>query len=437
MLQGRNYSDNVLILNLDVTSCRNSGSCVEIEYSVVFEVDIEGLCHLKKIRKRNVRLLVGVVTSLLLVSTPLGRTYAESLSQEQQTMAQLQNEVNQTNQAMTFAKSQTVTVKSEIAHYQQSLTTLKIALSSNLTQMQTTEQQITQTNHSIIVDQKQLNAYKNSLRSQVRVMYENGRVSYLSVLLESSNWEDFLSRLYMLVTIAKTDQHLLQQVATLQHQLVVKRQLQQSDYALLVRKHTEYDAMKQADLLVETQRKNMLAQLNQNIQSATTKHGLLESQIQLTQSQIQKIEQETQQAQSLVQNVSYIHQTEKSLPSVNVQNLLKFGESFMGTPYVWGGTSPSGFDCSGFTQYVFAHFGVNILRTSEQQFAEGLSVPESQLTPGDLVFFSTYAPGATHVGIYIGNNLMVDAQDYGVSIDNITNSYWGPKYIGARQILGN
>ncbi|PWI59001.1 C40 family peptidase [Sulfoacidibacillus thermotolerans] len=387
--------------------------------------------------KRNVRWLIGVAASLILVSAPLDPTYAESLSQEQQTMAQLQAEVTQTDHEMTFAKSQTVSIQTEISHYEQSLSTLKSALAENLSQMRVTEKHITELDHSIAVDQKQLSTYKESLRAQIRVMYENGRVSYLSVLLESSNWEDFLSRLYMLVTIAKADQHLLHEVASLKQQLVVKRQAQQLDYDLLIRKHTEYEAMKQADLLMEEQKNHMLAQLNQKIQSDAAKHGLLESQIQLTQSQIQKIELETEQAQSLVQNVSYIQQTEKNLPTVNVQSLLQYAESFMGTPYVWGGTSPSGFDCSGFTQYVFAHFGVDILRTSEQQFAEGLSVPENQLTPGDLVFFSTYAPGATHVGIYIGNNLMVDAQDYGVSIDNITNSYWGPKYIGARQILAN
>ncbi|MCI0183115.1 hypothetical protein MM817_01385 [Acidibacillus sp. S0AB] len=401
------------------------------------EVDNKGLCHLKHNRKRNVRWIVGVVTSVLLLGAPLEHTYAESLSQEQQTMAQLQAEVKQTNNSMTFAKTQTVTVKAEIAHYQQSLTNLKSAMSHNLHQMQATEQKITQMNHSIAVDRKQLHLYKDSLRAQIRVMYENGRVSYLNVLLESSNWEDFLSRLYMLITIAKTDQHLVSEVTSLQQQLVLKKEAQQYNYSLLVQKHTEYEAMKQADVLVEDQKNQMLAQLNQNIQNASTKHGLLESQIELTQSQIQQIEQETQQAQSLVQSSSYIQQTEKTLPTVNVQSLLQYAESFMGTPYVWGGTSPSGFDCSGFTQFVFAHFGVDILRTSEQQFAEGLSIPENQLTPGDLVFFSTYAAGATHVGIYIGNDLMVDAQDYGVSIDNIANSYWGPKYIGARQMLGN
>ncbi len=349
-------------------------------------------------------------------------------------MAQLQAEANQTNQSMTFAKTQVVTLQQKIGQYQRSLANIKGALNTNLAQTQLTEKQLWRLDTGIRLDEQHLAQCKHSLRTQLRVMYESGRVSYLSVLLQSTNWEDFLSRLYMLITIAKADHQLENRVLALKQSLLVQHRAKLAVYDKLVNQHSEFLVLQQADQLMEAQKQQMLNQATQNIQSDTVKHGLLESQIQLTQSQIKQIEQETAQAQSLVQNTTYIAQTEKNLPTVNLQALLKYAESYMGTPYVWGGTSPSGFDCSGFTQYVYAHFGVNLYRTSEEQFAEGLSVPQNQLSLGDLVFFSTYAPGASHEGIYIGNNLMVDAQDFGVSIDNITNSYWGPKYIGARQV---
>ena len=362
---------------------------------------------------------------------------ATSLSQEKQALSQLQSEANQTNQQIVIAKSQAQSLQSKVQNYESSLNNLQTALFANLSQMKHTEQQITKLDQHIKENQKQLTYYREHLASQLQVMYESGKVSYLEVLFQSANWQDFLSRLYMLVTIAKADQKLEHTISGIEHQLNSQKTRKLTDYNQLAQKKSEYQILMQADRLIETQKQRALDAVNQNMQSQITRHGMLESQIQLTQKQIQQIQLETQQAEQLMQNSSYVAQAEKNLGSINLNDLLKYAESFMGTPYVWGGTSPSGFDCSGFTQYVFSHFGVSIYRTSEEQFAEGVPVNESNLSLGDLVFFSTYAPGATHVGIYIGNNMMVDAQDYGVSIDNITSSYWGPKYIGARQIVKN
>ncbi len=118
-----------------------------------------------------------------------------------------------------------------------------------------------------------------------------------------------------------------------------------------------------------------------------------------------------------------------------ISSMFSYAESYIGTRYVWGGTTPSpGFDCSGFTQHVFHHLGINLRRTSQEQYLEGAPIPESNLQPGDLVFFSTYTYGASHVGIYIGSGLMVDSEVSGVIIDNIANRYWAPRYLGARRI---
>ena len=114
-------------------------------------------------------------------------------------------------------------------------------------------------------------------------------------------------------------------------------------------------------------------------------------------------------------------------------------KQYLGVPYVWGGSSPSGFDCSGFTQYVMRTCGYTINRTATRQLENGTAVSRSNLKPGDLVFFErTYNVDApvSHVGIYIGNNQFIHSGNSGVAIDSLTAEYYASRYVCARRIAG-
>ncbi len=112
--------------------------------------------------------------------------------------------------------------------------------------------------------------------------------------------------------------------------------------------------------------------------------------------------------------------------------------TLLGKPYVWGGSDPSrGFDCSGLVEYVLREAGISSPRTSWQQFSLGHEVSINHLRPGDLLFFSTYAKGPSHVGIYVGNDRFVNALNpsTGVILSQVTDPYFAKRLIGIRNPL--
>ena len=117
------------------------------------------------------------------------------------------------------------------------------------------------------------------------------------------------------------------------------------------------------------------------------------------------------------------------------QELTRSALRFLGTPYVFGGDSPSGFDCSAYVQHVFAMVGIALPRTADAQYDVGKPAVGGP-RPGDLVFFQTYTEGVSHVGIYLGHGEFVHASSsHGVMVSKLSESYWASRYLGAKRLI--
>ncbi|MBY6038301.1 C40 family peptidase [Fictibacillus nanhaiensis] len=119
------------------------------------------------------------------------------------------------------------------------------------------------------------------------------------------------------------------------------------------------------------------------------------------------------------------------------QEVTETAKLYVGTPFKWGGTSPNGFDASGFTHYIYKTTVVkkNIPRTSAEQYKGGASVSKGKEKLGDLVFFKTSGKNVSFVGIYLGNGEFIASTTKGVRIQSLHSKYWKDRYAGARRYL--
>lgn len=272
--------------------------------------------------------------------------------------------------------------------------------------------------------------------------YEDGASTYLSVLFNATSLSDFLDRTENLKMIVGTYSKLQNDIITLNesinNQKGLIKQKQDSIQASIQEKEQTQKAVQQT----LDKQQSVLDQLSSAEKALVNSSVAAKAKVSRIQQLIQQEQLEAAEAAKAKSSGGGSSQGSGGGVSGTVkisggaQGILDYGAQFLGTPYVWGGTTPSpGFDCSGFVQYVYGHAGISLARTSESQFNDGVPVSRSELRPGDLVFFHTYANDASHVGIYAGNNTMLNSSNGGVSYDDMTNSYWKARYLGARRVI--
>ena len=273
---------------------------------------------------------------------------------------------------------------------------------------------------------------QRALAQRLYAIYTNQEEqSSLAVILGARSLDDLIARIETANSVSKQDASLIQQVVSFQHQVVHHRALLRAERA---RQHRLVEVRAAARNRIQ----GRVAAERRLYSSARSQLQSMIAQQQAAQAQAAQQARAAAQAQAAAPTGSFGvgDPTNAAVPPGRYSGVVGIAMRYLGTPYLWGGASPSGFDCSGFVMYVFAQVGISLphYTVAQYNYGDSVSVSRSQLQPGDLVFFA----GLGHVGIYVGNGQFIHAPHTGdvVKIDSLSEGWYSSEYDGAKRILG-
>lgn len=299
-------------------------------------------------------------------------------------------------------------IESKIQKYDSNIEEVLLQIGDNNKHINEVQSKIQNKKNKIKKIQKDINKEQSVLNDRMKILYMNNVFSnqYLSFILSSENLSDLMHRIHISEFLMDYDKKIIDVKKNSQNKIKnIKEELEKSKKNILKIKTINENKMKS----IEKERKeqqNLLCKIQDS---------QINSQIGFA-------------PKSILQNIN--SRARETRPSrgghIGTKFLVSYSTRFLGVPYLWGGTTPNGFDCSGFVQYVYAHGGISIPRVAKDQQNHGYAV--SQLRPGDLLF---YGKSAHHVTMYVGDGYMIEAPHTGsfVKITPVRS------YTNARRII--
>ncbi len=346
--------------------------------------------------------------------------YAAPTSNQTQTQG---SQLEQNKNSLKEAQDKREEIELSIEKLDNQIEDYMMKIEGNKKNITSTENEINTTKKQIKQVEKEVKDQQEVLDQRVRAMYINGQSSYLKFLLESENFSDLITRTEAIRKIIGLDKQVISSLNDKKSEVETKKTSLEVKYNDL--------------LTLKSENESKLTSLNSNIadqkifiEEAKTQEKLFASKISESQELVNKTITQVNKIRSEAPRVT----PSRGATSANASasNIIAYASNFLGTPYLWGGTSPStGFDCSGFTQYVYAHFGIKVGRTTYDQINDGYQVSKDELQAGDLVFFGKNND-PNHMGIYVGNNTYIHAPRTGdvIKISAMTRT----DYITARRV---
>jgi len=305
-------------------------------------------------------------------------------------------------------------------------------IDENNKQLETIKKESSLTDSNLKQLEKELKQEQELFEKRMRAMYISGVDSYLEILFDSKGLDDFISKISTIGNIIKYNKEITASVKLKQGDLNgIKLKLNEQNNKLLALNEETTTKLEQLEAS-KAKQKTLIEEARQQESLLTAQEASQESE-ELRLSQTALATENTPTERPSRGGTVKEETPEIEVPSSASSNaVIAYASKFLGTPYLWGGTTPSGFDCSGFTQYVYRHFGVSLGRTTKNQIKDGVAVSRDKLQPGDLVFYGKNGI-PSHMGIYIGNGKYIHAPQTGDVVK--ISSYTRKDYITARRVL--
>lgn len=339
--------------------------------------------------------------------------------------------------ALTDARREAAALQEQVDRFNDQLETIMEDYAEAQWRLQVTQSAIAAEQAKLERAERDLSTANSRLANRIADIYRNGRFSLIEAIFEAKDFSDFINRLSLLSRVGAADRDVVDQISKYREEVAARRQdlsRQKAEAEQLVRRARASKAAVEKKL---AERKTMLAGKEKLIaeleKQEQERQARLEAEVRAAAA---RRAQEAARAAAQVRpgkapKVSGGPPPARNVPRSRVgDTVVDIAMQYLGVPYVWGGASPDGFDCSGLVMYVYDKVGIPLPHSSRAQFGMGVPVSRDELQPGDLVFFGN---PIHHVGIYVGGGNMIHAPYTGANVR--INSIDRGNYTGARRIL--
>lgn len=345
-----------------------------------------------------------VTTAILVVTMSTTMVIANPLSDK---LKQQQNKLEQNKNNYKKAQNKVEQIEEQIEKYDQQIEGLMSEIKQTKAKINSIENDINVSQEQIEKAQKDMEEEQELYNQRMKTMYMNGAGGYLEVIFGAENLSDLFQKVEVVKKLTELDKNILNELKEKQEALRTKQSKlnKEKENLVTLNKNQEskveklkQDKQKQDDLIKEAkkQSKKYSSELNKD-----------QSQIKETERLIKEAVKKASSSANSSSNARPSRGDGNPPANTSSDSVVAYASKFRGRPYVWGANGPNSFDCSGFTKYVYAHFGVGLPRVSRDQATAGQYVSRSNLQAGDLVFFGRGT--IHHVGIYVGNNSYIHA----------------------------